>query len=90
MDILNLHGTVAYLTGISGTGSLPEGRKTLSVIQGDAVPQRFIPKLISLYLAGRFPFDRMLKFYDFSEINKAVADAKRGNTIKPVLRISDL
>lgn len=89
IDILNPQGTVAFLTGISGPDSLPEGRKALSIIQGDAVPQRFIPKLITLYRAGQFPFDRLVNFYDFNKINQAVADAKRGTTIKPVLRISE-
>jgi aryl-alcohol dehydrogenase len=86
--MLNPRGTVALLTGARGTDSLPGGRKTLEIIQGDAVPQRFIPKLIALYRAGQFPFDRLVKFYAFSEINQAIADAKRGETIKPVLRIS--
>ena len=90
VEVLNPHGTVALLTGASGTDSLPEGKKSLAIIQGDAVPQRFIPKLISHYRAGKFPFDRLIKFYDFSEINKAIADAKRGDTIKPVLRISEV
>ena len=89
MKVLNPYGTVALLTGASSPDALPEGRKTLGIIQGDAVPQRFIPKLIRLYRAGRFPFDRLVTFYPFSEINKAIADAKRGDTIKPVLRISD-
>jgi aryl-alcohol dehydrogenase len=89
VDVSNPHGVVALLTGESGTDSLPEGRKTLGIIQGDAVPQHFIPKLIKLYQAGKFPFDRLVKFYDFSEINKAIADARRGDTIKPVLRISE-
>jgi len=88
IEVLNPHGIVALLTGESGTDSLPEGRKTLGIIQGDAVPQQFIPKLIQLYQAGQFPFDRLLKFYDFGDINRAIADAKRGDTIKPVLRIS--
>jgi aryl-alcohol dehydrogenase len=79
---------VALLTGETGTDSLPEGRKTLGIIQGDAVPQKFIPKLIGRYQAGEFPFDRLLKLYDFKDINRAIADAKRGDTIKPVLRIS--
>jgi aryl-alcohol dehydrogenase len=78
----------ALLTGATGTDSLAEGKKTLGIIQGDAVPQRFIPQLIELYRAGQFPFDRLVKFYGFREINKAIADAKRGDTIKPVLRIS--
>ncbi|MBI5570378.1 MAG: NAD(P)-dependent alcohol dehydrogenase [Desulfomonile tiedjei] len=88
--LLNPHGTVALLTGAGGTDALPEGRKTRGIIQGDAVPQRFIPKLIGLYKAGQFPFDRLVKFYAFGEINKAIADAKRGDTIKPVLRVSQV
>jgi aryl-alcohol dehydrogenase len=90
IDVLNPRGVVALLTGESGTDSLPEGRKTLGIIQGDAVPQEFIPKLIQLYKAGQFPYNRLLKFYDFGEINKAIADSKRGDTIKPVLRISEV
>jgi aryl-alcohol dehydrogenase len=89
IDVLNPHGVVALLTGETGTDRLPEGRKTLGIIQGDAVPQIFIPKLIKLYQAGRFPFDRLIKFYDFGDINRAITDAKSGNTIKPVLRISE-
>jgi aryl-alcohol dehydrogenase len=85
---LNPHGMVALLTGETGTDSLPEGRRTLGIIAGDAVPQHFIPKLIKLYQAGQFPFDRLIKFYKFRDINEAIADAKRGDTIKPVLRIS--
>jgi len=87
IDVLNPHGTVALLTGESGT-TLPERRRTIGIIQGDAVPQLFIPKLIALHKAGLFPFDRLVKFYDFSKINTAIADAKSGDTIKPVLRIS--
>jgi aryl-alcohol dehydrogenase len=61
---------------------------SLSIIQGDAVPQDFIPKLIELYREGLFPFDCLIKFYDFREINQAMADARYGDTIKPVQRIS--
>ena len=53
------------------------------------MPQRFIPKLIDLYRAGQFPFDRLVKFYAFTDINRAIADARNGDTIKPVLRISN-
>ena len=87
---LNTKGSVALLVGTGGAGSLPEGRKAISVIQGDAVPQRFIPKLIRLYQTGQFPFDRLVRFYDFKGINKAIADSRKGDTIKPVLRISEV
>jgi aryl-alcohol dehydrogenase len=88
IDVLNPRGVVALLTGERGTDSLPGGRRTVGIIQGDAVPQLFIPKLIKLYRAGQFPFDRLVKFYEFRDINRAIADANRGDTIKPVLRIS--
>ena len=87
IDLLHPCGTVALFTGESEPGPLPEGRKAISVVQGSSVPQMFIPRLIKLYQAGLFPFNRIEKFYDFAEINKAIADAKRGDTIKPVLRL---
>jgi aryl-alcohol dehydrogenase len=88
IDILNPQGTVALIATPTRSTSLPEGRKTLGIIEGDAVPQSFIPKLIALYQAGQFPFGRLVKFYDFAEINRAIAEARRGEAIKPVLRIS--
>ncbi len=87
VEALNPHGCVALLTGESGTDSLPEGRRTIGIIQGNAVPQQFIPKLIELNRQGRFPFDRLIRYYDFEDINRAMDDSRRGVAIKPVLRI---
>jgi aryl-alcohol dehydrogenase len=86
--LLNPKGTAAYLAGENGPDSLPGGRRALSIVQGDAVPQVFIPMLIDYYRKGLFPFDRLEKFYDFGQINRAIADARCGRTIKPVLRVS--
>jgi aryl-alcohol dehydrogenase len=88
--LLNPKGTAAYIAGENGPDSLPGGRRALSVVQGDAVPQVFIPRLIEFYRKGLFPFDRLEKFYDFRQINRAIADARCGRTIKPVLRISEV
>jgi aryl-alcohol dehydrogenase len=88
VEVLNPGGKAALLSGVGAPGKLPGSRQVLSVIQGDAVPQKFIPKLIRLYQRGRFPFDRLVKFYNFARINQAIADSKRGTTVKPVLLIS--
>ena len=88
MEVLNPQGTIALIATPNGGASWSQGRKSLGIIQGDAVPQSFIPKMIALYEAGQFPFDRLVKFYEFREINRAIADAKRGDVIKPVLRIN--
>jgi len=86
VDVLNPGGIAALLTGEDGV-SFPKGRRTLGIIQGDAVPQTFIPRLIELYRAGKFPFDRLVSFYEFRDINQAMDAMRRGETVKPVLRI---
>lgn len=60
--------------------------KTLKgVIEGDAVPQLIIPKLVQFFKNGQFPVDKLMKFYDFNQIEQAFADSKNGSTIKPIL-----
>jgi len=62
--------------------------KTLAgLVEGMSVPQVFIPKLLNFYRQGRFPFDKLIKFYDFEDINKAFTDTKNGKVIKAVLRM---
>ena len=63
------------------------GRNVRGVHQGDSMPDIFIPQMIELYKQGRFPFDRLIKFYDFADINQAVDDMEAGITIKPVIRM---
>ena len=62
------------------------GKRIIGIVEGDSVPQVFIPRLVDLYLQGRFPFDRLVGFYDFAQINEAIADSESGKTIKPILR----
>ena len=62
------------------------GGKTIrGVIEGDAVAQQFVPQLLDLYAEGRLPLEKLIRTYDFDDIDTAVADAGSGATIKPVL-----
>jgi aryl-alcohol dehydrogenase len=63
------------------------GRTVKGILGGDAIPDLFIPKLIELYCQGKFPFDRMITYYPFDDINTAVQDMEKGRVIKPVLRL---
>ena len=63
------------------------GRAVRGVVEGDADPDLFIPRLIELHLAGRFPFERLIAFYPFDAIDQAVADGEAGRVIKPVVRM---
>jgi hypothetical protein len=41
---------------------------------------------MEVYPGRAVSLDRLVKFYLFRNINEAIADAKRGDTVKPVLR----
>jgi aryl-alcohol dehydrogenase len=60
---------------------------TLSgLVEGGANPQSFIPKLVQYYKEGKLPVDKLVKFYNFQDIEKAFSDSHTGEAIKPVLR----
>ena len=64
-----------------------DAKSLIGIVEGDAVSKLFIPKLLEYYRAGQFPFDRLIKFYDFKDINQAFADSHSGKVIKAVLRM---
>ena len=61
------------------------GRSLRYILEGEAIPQQFIPRLIQLWQRGRFPFDRLLRSYPLDQINDAERDSANGTTIKPIL-----
>jgi aryl-alcohol dehydrogenase len=93
VDSLRITG-VCGLVGASPLGTevtfdmngIMFGRTIRGIIEGDSVPDIFIPQLIELWRQGLFPFDRLIKFYPLAEINQAAADSESGAVLKPVLR----
>lgn len=66
--------------------ALVQGKTLRGTAEGDAIPQIFMPELARLFEAGRLPFDRMSKFYDLNDINRAADDSdKTGVTVKPII-----
>ena len=60
------------------------GISVRGIVQGDSIPDEFIPSLVELYMQGRFPFDKLVTKYPFEKINEAIADQARGKVVKPV------
>ena len=56
------------------------------IVEGESVPDVFLPRLITLWQQGRFPVERIITYYDFDEIDRAAHDAEDGLVIKPVLK----
>ncbi|RLL21819.1 NAD(P)-dependent alcohol dehydrogenase [Acinetobacter chengduensis] len=67
---------------------LLNGKTIMGVIEGNCNSKWFIPQLVELYKQGRFPFDKLIKFYSLDDINQAALDSERGITLKPVIRIA--
>jgi len=61
-------------------------KRLIGIVQGDSIPWLFIPKLIELYKQGKFPFDKLITYYPFEDINRAAEESHKGAAIKPVLR----
>ena len=55
------------------------------IIEGDADPQEFIPRMANWYQEGKFPFDKLIQKFAFEDINEAANASIRGDVIKPVL-----
>jgi aryl-alcohol dehydrogenase len=67
---------------------LSTGRLVQGLVEGHAISESFIPKLVDLWRAGKLPMDRLVRAYDFDQINEAARDALSGEVVKPVLRMS--
>jgi aryl-alcohol dehydrogenase len=96
IEALGPRGKIALVTGTSMEAVLPipilalvgRGITIRGVNMGDSVPKTFIPKLIDLVVEGRFPIEKLVRFYDFHDINHALEDQEKGITVKPILRMS--
>jgi aryl-alcohol dehydrogenase len=65
------------------------GKRVIGVLGGGGRTGKFIPALIELHRQGRFPFDELVRYYGLDEIEKALADSKSGDVVKPVLRMPE-
>ncbi len=94
IDVLALRGTCGFVGGApedSELTILPShvmngGRTIRGIILGDTNPEEFLPKLAELHALGRFPLEKLVTFYPFKDVNRAIEDSLSGKCVKPVLR----
>lgn len=93
VDVLARRGTCGLVGAVAPNTEVTlnmdlimNGRAVRGIIEGDAIPDQFIPRLIELNRQGKFPFHELITFYPFDQINHAVEDMEAGRVVKPVLR----
>lgn len=64
------------------------GRTAKGILGGDSDVGPFVVELIELHLAGKFPFERLIGYFDFAQIDDAIAASESGKVVKPVLRMT--
>ena len=94
LDCLHKNGTCAIAATfgdieIDGFGILL-GKTLRGTLEGDSNPQKFIPFLIDLYKKGELPLEKLVSFYPFSDINRALHDMHEGKAVKPILRMTEI
>src|SRR5690606_35136468 len=50
------------------------GKRVIGVLGGGGRSGQLIPALVDLYKQGRFPFDRLVRYYEMGEIEQALED----------------
>jgi aryl-alcohol dehydrogenase len=75
----------ATLLSTNMMAAISRGITIKGIAQGDSDPQTFIPELVGLFKAGRFPLDKLCTTYPLADINRAIDDQLAGRCVKPVL-----
>ena len=96
IDILAPRGVCGFVGGapkgleltIDVEHVMTGGRAIRGIIEGDANPDVFLPQLADLIAKGRFPIDKLVTYYPFEDINRAVEDSLSGRVVKPILRFA--
>lgn len=93
---LGMLGTCAMAGGaspkaevaVNHTDMIQHGKRLVGIMGGSGQTPSFLVALMELQAQGRFPLERLVRFYRFDEINQAIDDSDSGAVVKPILRIA--
>jgi aryl-alcohol dehydrogenase len=77
----NIGGTFEF----DGMAFLSQALTLIGVQMGGSITKEFIPHLIQLNKEGNFPYEKLITYYQFDQINQAFEDSHKGKAIKPIL-----
>ncbi|MEH3106157.1 MAG: NAD(P)-dependent alcohol dehydrogenase [Sphingomonas fennica] len=61
------------------------GRTVMGILGGDSDVAGFLIELLRHHAEGRFPYDRLVRYFDFADIDAAVHASESGEVVKPIL-----
>lgn len=75
-------GPMTFDVGFYGQNNM---KTTHQIRMGDVAGKVIIPILCDMYLEGKFPIDKICKFYTLDQVEQAIKDSENGKVIKPVI-----
>lgn len=61
------------------------GKRIVGIVEGDSVPDIFIPRLVDLIAQDKFPLAKLVTNYKLDEVNQACEDTENGVSVKPIM-----
>ncbi|KAH6660943.1 alcohol dehydrogenase [Truncatella angustata] len=61
------------------------GKQYFGAVQGHSRTAKYIPDLIQWWREGKFPVEKLIKFFDFEDFEGAIKGMGDGSVVKPVL-----
>ena len=65
------------------------GRTVMGILGGDSDGTQFLSQLVQYHVDGQFPYEKLIGYFDFDQINEAIHASEDGSVVKPVLKISE-
>lgn len=88
-DAITRHGDLPFplpgVLGHEGAGTVAAVGPAVTDIRVGGRSHRLIGSLMTLYAAGRFPFDQLVEYLPLDRIEDAVEASHSGAVIKPVI-----
>jgi Zn-dependent alcohol dehydrogenase len=92
-DFVRCHGKILQvglakpgdMWNVSMADHMNSGKQIIGCVQGDAIPQEYIIRMIRWYREGKLPVDKLVSLYAVEEYEKALEDMRNGKSTKPVL-----
>jgi len=65
------------------------GRTVMGILGGDSDVGPFLCELLDYHVKGQFPFEKLIGYFEFDQINEAIHASEDGSVVKPVLKIGE-
>jgi Zn-dependent alcohol dehydrogenase len=61
------------------------GKRFIGAVEGDVIPQQYVPTMVQWYREGRFPVDRLVKYFKAEKFLEAIESMHTGEVVKPII-----